>query len=119
MLPTILKFLFGIVTGKAGEQIGGAVSNVAQIVSVLGALGAAALWLDSRKTEVFTTVCGIGVNYGQLALACIALVIVLRLVHRADPPACLGAILNGRSAPGLNLLKALGLKRVMAYEVVP
>lgn len=31
----------------------------------------------------------------------------------------LGRILNGHSLPGLLLLKGLGLRRVIAYEVVP
>lgn len=82
----LLGLLAGIFTGKAGEQIGGAVSTVAQLGAVLAAVAPVALWLAGHKDETF-----ISLTYGDLAFwgALIGgqVLLVVRLVHRAPPPA--------------------------------
>lgn len=81
----LLNLIAGIFTGKAGEQIGGAVSMAAQVAALLAALAPVVLWLNGHKDETF-----ISLTYGDLAFwGCLAagqLVLILRLVHRAPPP---------------------------------
>jgi hypothetical protein len=81
----ILEFIGGLLSGKAGESIGGAVSAAAQVAAVLAAVAPVALWLAGHKDEVFITL-----TYGELAFwsAMIGaqLLLVVRLVHRAPPP---------------------------------
>lgn len=81
----ILKFLFGLVTGKAGETVGGTVSVAAQLAALVAAVAPLALWLGNNKDEVF-----IVLTYGQLAfwgtLAALQVLLIVRLVHRAPPP---------------------------------
>lgn len=81
----ILQFLFGLMTGKAGEAVGGAVSTAAQIAALVAAVAPVALWLSSNKDDVF-----IALTYGDLAfwgmLIGAQLLLVIRLVHRAPPP---------------------------------
>ncbi len=81
----ILEIIAGILTGKAGEKIGGAVSVVAQLAAVVAALTPIALWLATNKDEAFITV-----SYGDLAfwgtLLAVNVLFVVRLVHRAPPP---------------------------------
>lgn len=82
----ILSLIAGIFTGKAGESIGGAVSVAAQIGAVAAALAPVAMWLSGHKDEVFITL-----TYGDLAFwgsaAAAQLFLIVRLVHRAPPPA--------------------------------
>lgn len=82
----ILSMIAGIFTGRAGEQIGGAVSMAAQIAAVAAAVGPLAVWLAGNKDQTFITL-----TYGDLAFwgALIAgqILLVVRLVHRAPPPA--------------------------------
>ncbi|MRR51280.1 MAG: hypothetical protein EG825_10255 [Rhodocyclaceae bacterium] len=82
----ILQLLAGILTGKAGEQIGGAVSVAAQVAALVAALAPIALWLGGHKDDVFITL-----TYGDLAfwgfLIAAQVFLVVRLVHRAAPPA--------------------------------
>ena len=82
----ILKTLLGLFTGKAGESIGGAVSIAAQIAAVVAAIAPIALWLSNNKEDVFITI-----TYGDVAfwgaLIAAQLFLVIRLVHRAPPPA--------------------------------
>jgi hypothetical protein len=79
------NLIAGIFTGKAGEQIGGAVSVAAQLAALVAALTPIALWLSSNKDEVF-----ISLTYGDLAfwgtLVAANLFLVIRLVHRAPVP---------------------------------
>lgn len=81
----ILQFLAGLLTGKAGETIGGAVSTAAQVAAVLAAVAPVGLWLAANKDETFITL-----TYGDLAfwgaLAGAQLLLIVRLVHRAPPP---------------------------------
>ncbi len=81
----LLSLIAGIFTGKAGEQIGGAVSFAAQAAAITAALAPIALWLSHNKDEVFITL-----TYGQLAfwgtLISVQVLLVVRLVHRAEPP---------------------------------
>lgn len=81
----LLSILAGLLTGKAGEQIGGAVSTAAQIGAVVAAVAPVALWLAGHKDETFITL-----TYGDLAfwgaLAGAQLLLIVRLVHRAPPP---------------------------------
>lgn len=81
----ILSLIAGIFTGKAGEQIGGAVSVAAQIGAVAAAIAPVALWLAGHKDETFITL-----TYGDLAfwgsLAGSQLLLIVRLVHRAPAP---------------------------------
>jgi hypothetical protein len=84
-MPAILSVILGLLTGKAGEKIGGAVSTVTQIGAVLAAVAPVAMFLKNNKDDVF-----ISVTYGELAfwstvIAAIVIVTV-RNVHRADPP---------------------------------
>lgn len=80
-----LQFIFGLLTGKAGETIGGAVSGAAQIAAIVAAVAPVGLWLAGHKDEVF-----IVLTYGELAFwsALIGgqVLLVVRLVHRATPP---------------------------------
>lgn len=80
----ILKFLAGLLTGKAGESVGGAVSVAAQLAALVAALVPLGLWFTRNKDEVFITL-----TYGDLVfwvgLAVLQL-IAIRLVHRAAPP---------------------------------
>lgn len=84
-MPSILQLLAGILTGKAGEQIGGAVSTAAQIAAVMAALAPVALWLSGHKDDTFITL-----TYGDLAfwgaLIAAQVAIIVRLVHRAPSP---------------------------------
>lgn len=80
-MPAILSAIIGLITGKAGEQIGGAVSTVAQWTAALAALGPAAYWLAGHKDETF-----IELSYGDLAFWSAMLLVIVRLVHRAPPP---------------------------------
>ncbi len=84
-MNALVSLIAGIFTGKAGESIGGAVSVAAQIAAVVAALAPVALWLAGNKDAVFITL-----TYGDLAFwgAMIAgqVILVLRLVHRAQPP---------------------------------
>lgn len=84
-MGALVQLLAGIFTGKAGEQIGGAVSVAAQIAAVAAAIGPAALWLTHNKDAVFITL-----TYGDLAfwgaLISAQLLLVIRLVHRAPVP---------------------------------
>lgn len=80
----LINIIWGLLTGKAGESVGGAVSSVAQIAAVIAAASSFGLWLVSNKNEVFITL-----TYGDLAfwggIFCVHF-LVLRLVHRATPP---------------------------------
>lgn len=82
---TILQFIIGLFTGKAGETVGGAVSAAAQIAAIFAAVAPIGLWLTSNKDAVF-----ISLTYGDLAfwgtLAGFQLLVIVRLVHRAPPP---------------------------------
>lgn len=84
-MPTILKFIVGLFTGKAGESVGSAVSTVTQLAAFLAALVPLGLWLTNNKDEVF-----IQLTYGDLAfwgtLAALQILVIVRLVHRAPPP---------------------------------
>lgn len=84
-MPAIISMIVGLLTGKAGEQIGGAVSKVAQVTALMAAVAPIALFLVKNKDDVF-----ISVTYGELAFwgTAIATIVLLtvRLVHRADPP---------------------------------
>lgn len=84
-MPAILSAIVGLLTGKAGEQIGGAVSKVAQLAALLAALAPLALFLRNSKDEVF-----ISVTYGELAfwsaILSVVVIVTVRNVHRADPP---------------------------------
>lgn len=80
----ILQFILGLFTGKAGESVGGAVSSVAQIVTLIAAITPIGLWIVNNKNEVFITI-----TYGDLlfwGLLAGLLLMILRLVHRAPPP---------------------------------
>ena len=81
----ILQFLVGLVTGKAGETVGGAVSAAAQVAALVAAIAPVALWLANNKDEVFITL-----SYGDLAFWSVLIgaqvLLVVRLVHRAPPP---------------------------------
>lgn len=81
----LLQLLAGIFTGKAGEQIGGAVSVAAQLAALVAALTPIALFLSNSKDEVF-----ISLTYGDLAfwgvLIAVNIFMVVRLVHRAPQP---------------------------------
>ena len=80
-----LQFIFGLLTGKAGESIGGAVSTAAQVAAVMAAVAPVGLWLAGHKDETFITL-----TYGDLAFWCAIIgaqvLLVVRLVHRAPPP---------------------------------
>lgn len=82
----ILKFIVGLFTGKAGDAVGGAVSTAAQLAAVFAAIAPIGLWLSNNKDAVFITL-----TYGDLAfwgtLAGFQLLVIVRLVHRAPPPA--------------------------------
>lgn len=84
-MPALLQLLFGVLTGKAGEQIGGAVSKAAQMAALLAAVAPVALFLVKNKDDVF-----ISVTYGELAfwgtMLAIVFLLAVRLVHRANPP---------------------------------
>jgi hypothetical protein len=84
-MPAILSAILGLLTGKAGEKIGGAVSTVTQIGAVLAALAPIALFLKNNKDDVF-----ISVTYGELAfwasIIAVVVIVTIRNVHRADPP---------------------------------
>jgi len=81
----LLSLIAGIFTGKAGEQIGGAVSIAAQVAAIAAAIGPIAVWLSGHKDEVF-----ISLSYGDLAfwsaLISAQVFLVIRLAHRAPPP---------------------------------
>jgi hypothetical protein len=84
-MPQLLQLLVGIFTGKAGEQIGGAVSSAAQIAAFVAAVTPIALWLGNNKDAVF-----IQLTYGDLAfwgtMIAVIVFITVRLVHRAPAP---------------------------------
>lgn len=81
----LLQLIAGILTGKAGEAIGGKVARAAEVAAIVAALAPVALWLNGHRDEVF-----ISVTYGELAvwggLTGGLLFVILRLVHRAPPP---------------------------------
>lgn len=81
----LLSLLAGLFTGKAGEQVGGAVSVAAQVAAALAALAPVAFWITGHKDDTFITL-----TYGDLAfwgaLAGGQLFLIVRLVHRAPPP---------------------------------
>jgi hypothetical protein len=81
----LLSIVTSLLTGKAGEQIGGTVAWIAQVGALLAALAPLALWLQGHKDEVF-----VSLTYGELAFwsAIVGplLIIIIRLVHRAPPP---------------------------------
>jgi hypothetical protein len=83
-MGSIIKFVAGLLTGKAGESVGGAVSVAAQFAALLAALVPLGLWISGNKDEVFITL-----TYGDLVfwvgLAVLQLM-AIRLVHRAPPP---------------------------------
>jgi hypothetical protein len=85
-MPAILQLLVGLLTGKAGEQIGGAVSKAAQLAALVGVVAPIFLWLTKNKEGIF-----IEITYGDLAfwgtLISVIVLLTIRLVHRADPPA--------------------------------
>lgn len=82
----IIKFIAGLFTGKAGDVVGGTVSTLAQFAALVAAIAPIGLWLMNNKDEVF-----ISLTYGDLAfwggLAGLQLFMIVRLVHRAQPPA--------------------------------
>jgi len=84
-MQAILQLLAGILTGKAGEQIGSAVSWAAQVAALTAALAPAALWLTKNKDAEFVVI-----TYGDLAfwggLIGVAVFLAVRLVHHAPPP---------------------------------
>jgi hypothetical protein len=84
-MTALLSILSSILTGKAGEQVGGAVAGVGQLVALFAALAPVALWLLGHREEVF-----ISITFGELAfwgaVLCGFVIVVLRLVHRAPPP---------------------------------
>lgn len=84
-MNTIFTLLTGLFTGKAGEQIGGAVSVAAQVAALVAAIGPVALWLAGHKDETFITL-----TYGDLAFWGAffggQLFLIVRLVHRAPAP---------------------------------
>lgn len=81
----LLQILMGVLTGKAGEQIGGAVSVAAQLAALVAAVTPVVVWLTANKEETFITL-----TYGDLAfwgtLIAANLFLVIRLVHRAPAP---------------------------------
>lgn len=81
----ILSLIAGIFTGKAGEQIGGAVSFAAQAAALVAVIAPGFLWLTNNKDAVF-----ISLTYGDLAfwgmLVGSQILLVVRLVHRAPAP---------------------------------
>lgn len=84
-MPAIVSAILGLITGKAGEKVGGAISTVTQIGAVLAALAPIALFLKNNKDDVF-----ISVTYGEMAfwgvLLAVVVIVTVRNVHRADPP---------------------------------
>lgn len=79
-----MNFLLSLLTGKAGETIGGAVSVGAQIAAVIAAIAPIGLWLTHNKDAVFITL-----TYGDLSfwsVIFIGQIFVIRLVHRAPAP---------------------------------
>lgn len=85
-MAVLLKALLGILTGAAGEKVGGAVARGAELVAVAGIVGAAVLWLKENGDDVFMVL-----TYKDLAfwglLFCGFAYVIVRLVHRAPPPA--------------------------------
>lgn len=85
MFGALISVITGILTGKAGEKIGGTVAKVAELGALAAALAPVALWLHAHKDETVITV-----TYGELAfwgsLCGSILFLALRLVHRAPPP---------------------------------
>ena len=85
MLAGLISVITGILTGKAGERIGGTVARFAELGALLAAAAPVALWLDANKDETVITV-----TYGELAfwgsLCGSFFFLALRLVHRAPPP---------------------------------
>lgn len=85
MLGTIASGIIGLLTGKAGEKVGGAVSNVAQWAAAIAALAPVFLFLRNEGDAVF-----VQITYRDLAfwgsLLAANVLVVVRLVHRAPPP---------------------------------
>ncbi len=85
-MGAVISALVGLLTGKAGEKIGGAVSLVAQLGALIAAIAPIALWLQGHRGETF-----IEVTYGDLAfwgpIIGVLVFVIVRLVHRAAPPA--------------------------------
>lgn len=85
MWQAIIATIAAVVSGKAGERIGGAVASTAEAAAVLAAVAPVALWLSEHKEDIFVTV-----SYGDLAfwgsLLGGVLFLVVRLVHYAPPP---------------------------------
>lgn len=81
----LLQMLLGLLTGSAGEKIGGAVSGVAQIAAVMAAVAPVVLFLRASGNEVFHAI-----TYNELAFWGVIGgafgFLVVRLVHRAPPP---------------------------------
>lgn len=80
-MPAILSAIIGILTGKAGESIGGTVAKVTELGAILAAIGPAAYWIAGHKDETFITL-----SYGDLSFWAVILFVLVRLVHRAPPP---------------------------------
>lgn len=85
-VSALLKLLAGILTGSAGERIGNTVSRAVEVGAVLAAIAPLLLWLRENKAGVF-----IEITYGDLAfwgpIVGLLVFIIVRLVHRAPPPA--------------------------------
>lgn len=77
----VVSMLVGLLTGKAGEQVGGVVSVGAQIAALLAAVAPVAFWLTGNKDETF-----IALSYGDLTFWGVILLLIVRLVHRAPAP---------------------------------
>lgn len=81
----LVKLVVGLLTGAAGEQVGGAVSKASQWIAVLTFVGGAFLWLHEHGGEE-----AVRYTYSQLAgfaiVLGVVLFVVVRLVHRAPPP---------------------------------
>lgn len=81
----IVSAILGVLTGKAGERIGGTVASVTELGAAAAVAGPVVFWLMDHKAEEF-----ISVTYGDLAFWCAILgglvFLVTRLVHRAPPP---------------------------------
>lgn len=84
-MGAIVSAIIGILSGSAGEKIGGTVARAAELAAIVAAVTPIAIWIAGNKDETF-----IVVSYGDLAfwgLVVGSLVfVIVRLVHRAPPP---------------------------------
>ena len=87
MLSAIGSAILGILTGKAGERIGGAVSKATELAAVAATIGGLVAWLQANGQDVAVQ---LTLTWSELAFLSVALgpavYIAVRLVHRAPPP---------------------------------